>query len=180
MQQVFGASVRARRAEVGITLNQLAQSSGVSSGALSRIERGTLNTSLQNAVAIASALGSELGDLLSSGKAVSITRQGEAQEFTDPDSGVRRRLLARPSPGAELVHYTLPGDSTTPEFAPHPARTVETFHVLTGTVTIIGEDRELAALSPGDTAQAPGDQRHRIKNPDNSEATLILLMSTPR
>ena len=49
----FGAAVRARRAQLGITLDQLAQASGVSPGALSRVERGLLATSLRNAMAIA-------------------------------------------------------------------------------------------------------------------------------
>ena len=44
---LFGAAVRARRAQLGITLDQLAQASGVSPGALSRVERGLLATSLQ-------------------------------------------------------------------------------------------------------------------------------------
>jgi transcriptional regulator with XRE-family HTH domain len=36
----FGLAVRARRAQLAITLDQLAQASGVTSGALSRVERG--------------------------------------------------------------------------------------------------------------------------------------------
>ena len=39
----FGMAVRARRAQLGITLDQLAVASGVSSGALSRVERGLLS-----------------------------------------------------------------------------------------------------------------------------------------
>lgn len=180
MQQAFGSAVRARRAELGITLNQLAYSTGVSAGALSRIERGTLNTSLQNAVAIASALSSELSDLLDFGESLSVTRQEAAQEFIDPDSGVCRTLLGRPGHGAELVRYALPGHSATAEFAPHRARTVETFHILTGRVSIFAEDEELTTLAAGDTAQAPGDRRHHFSNPDATEATLILLITSPR
>ena len=63
---LFGAAVRARRAQLGITLDQLAQASGVSPGALSRVERGLLATSLRNAMAIARGLGCELGELVQS------------------------------------------------------------------------------------------------------------------
>lgn len=176
----FGAAVRSRRAELGITLEQLAQTSGVSTGALSRIERGTLNTSLQNAVGIAAGLGVELGELISSGADLEVVRRGEAQEYIDSETEVRRRLIGRPAPGVELVHYTLPRSTSTPEFAPHRTRTVETFHVLAGTVRIYGDGVELATLSAGDTAQAPGDRSHRIENPGRSEARLVLLITSPR
>lgn len=179
-QQAFGAAVRSRRAELGITLEQLAQASGVSQGALSRIERGTLNTSLHNALAIASSLGSDLDELVSQPTASTVLRHDEGQVFIDPDIGTRRKLLARPSAGVELIHYTLPGKTTTPEFSPHRPRTIETCHVLKGTVTIISDDAELVTLKAGDTAQTPGDHRHRMANPGTTEAALILLMASPR
>ena len=62
--QLFGQAARARRNQLGITLEQLAQVSSVSTGALSKIERGRLSPSLRNAVAIAHALGCEVNDLL--------------------------------------------------------------------------------------------------------------------
>ncbi|HIW90315.1 MAG TPA: XRE family transcriptional regulator [Candidatus Corynebacterium avicola] len=179
-QRAFGAAVRSRRAELGITLQQLAETTGISGGALSRIERGALNTSLQNAVAIASALGTELNDLLDAGDALTVTRRSEAREFVDPESGVVRTMLGRPSPGVELIRYALPGHSVTPEFAPHKARTVETIHLLTGRVGIFAEAEEVATLDAGDTAQVPGDRHHHLENPGPTEATLILLIASPR
>lgn len=179
-RQTFGVAVRARRAELGITLEQLARTTGVSTGALSRIERGTLNTSLHNAVSIATGLGVELGELMSPDTGLSVVRRDDAQDYIDAETGVRRRLLGRPGPGIELVHYTLPGRTSTPEFAPHRARTVETFSVLAGIARIYGDGVELATLSVGDTAQAPGDRSHRIENPRAAEARLILLITSPR
>ena len=179
-QRAFGAAVRSRRAELGITLEQLAQASGVSQGALSRIERGTLNPSLSNALAIASSVGSDVDELLSQPTAATVLRHDEGQVFVDPEIGTRRKLLSRPSVGIELIHYTLPGKTTTPEFAPHRARTIETYYVLKGAVTIISDDAELVTLKAGDTAQTPGDRRHRMSNPGTTEAILMLLIASPR
>lgn len=56
----FGQAVRTRRTQLGVTLDQLAETSGVSAAALSRVERGLLSPSLRNAMAIARGLGCEL------------------------------------------------------------------------------------------------------------------------
>ena len=60
----FGNGVRARRSQLGVTLDQLAESSGVSAAALSRVERGLLSPTLRNAIAIARGLGCELAELV--------------------------------------------------------------------------------------------------------------------
>ncbi|AZZ39716.1 helix-turn-helix domain-containing protein [Acidipropionibacterium jensenii] len=178
-QERFGAAVRARRAELGITLEQLAHASGVSAGSLSRLERGSLNPSLQSAIAISESLGSDLNELTRPAAELTVLRRDEGPEYVDPDTGIRRKLLARPVAGVELIHYTLPGRSTTAEFAPHPAKTVETFHVITGTVVILTDGAELVRLDHGDTAQTPGDRYHRISNPLDQEATLTIVTTIP-
>ena len=104
----FGLAVRARRAQLAITLDQLAQASGVTSGALSRVERGLLSVSLRNAMAIARGLGCELGELVQSTPTAQITRAGENLRFIDEASGVERLALASPSAGVNLVHYRFP------------------------------------------------------------------------
>lgn len=179
-QQAFGLAVRARRAEVGITLEQLAQACGVSPGALSRIERGTLNTGLQNAVAIASSLGSELSELLAPTPELLVLRSDEGQVYVDPATGIRRKLLARPTPGTELIHYTLPAQTATAALAPHRPRTTETFHVTTGRIRITSDAVEPFTLETGDTAQTPGDHHHQIDNLHDVEATVIILTVSPR
>lgn len=54
----------ARRAVIGITLEQLADATGISRSALSRIKRDELGTSLNYGLAIAQALGCDLFELL--------------------------------------------------------------------------------------------------------------------
>lgn len=176
----FGSAVRVRRAELGITLEQLAQASGVSTGSLSRLERGALNPSLQSAVAIATALGNDVSELIDSTPALSVLRHDEGQVYVDPDTGIHRKLLARPTAGIEVIHYTLPGHTTTAEFAPHRAKTTETFHILGGTISIISDGVELVRLSTGDTAHTPGDHYHRIENSEDEEATLLIVTISPR
>ena len=116
---LFGAAVRSRRAQLGITLDQLAQASGVSPGALSRVERGLLATSLRNAMAIARGLGCELGELVQSAAAARVTRAGEHLRYADEASGVERLALASPSAGVHLLEYRFPPRAESSHFAAH-------------------------------------------------------------
>ncbi|MGE8318880.1 MAG: helix-turn-helix domain-containing protein [Comamonas sp.] len=171
----FGAAVRARRAQLGITLDQLAQASGVSPGALSRVERGLLATSLRNAMAIARGLGCELGELVQGGAAAQVTRAGEHLRFVDEASGVERLALASPSAGLNLVQYRFPPRAVSSHFAAHRAGTREVFHVLEGSIEVFTA-HEQVLLHAGDTATLVVDSEHRLANAGDVPARLLLLV----
>lgn len=174
----FGAAVRARRAQLGITLDQLAQASGVSPGALSRVERGLLATSLRNAMAIARGLGCELGELVQSTPTAQITRAGENLRFVDEASGVERLALASPSAGVNLVQYRFPARAVSSHFAAHRAGTREVFHVLEGSIEVFTA-QEQVLLHAGDTATLVVDSEHRLVNASDVSARLLLLVLSP-
>ena len=174
----FGAAVRARRSQLGITLDQLAQASGVSPGALSRVERGLLATSLRNAMAIARGLGCELGELVQSTPTAQITRAGENLRFVDEASGVERLALASPSAGVNLVQYRFPARAVSSHFAAHRAGTREVFHVLEGSIEVFTA-QEQVLLHAGDTATLVVDSEHRLVNASDVTARLLLLVLSP-
>ena len=174
----FGAAVRLKRAQLGITLDQLALASGVTSGALSRVERGLLNVSLRNASAIARGLGCELGELLQTSSVAHVTRAADHARFLHEDSGVERVALAHPSPGLDLLSYRLPAGAQSSHFAPHPPGTREVFHVLKGSIRIWTAG-DSVLLHDGDTAVLAMDAEHRFANEGDSTATLILLVVSP-
>ena len=174
----FGLAVRARRAQLAITLDQLAQASGVTSGALSRVERGLLSVSLRNAMAIARGLGCELSDLIQSPAAAQITRAGEHPRFVHEDTGIVRLALARPLPGLELLHYDVPPGQVSSHFAPHRPGTREVFYVESGTLRVwTGADSVL--LQAGDSAQLAMDTEHHFANEGDAAARFILLVAAP-
>lgn len=175
---LFGAAVRARRAQMGITLDQLAQASGVSPGALSRVERGRLATSLRNAMAIARGLGCDLGELVQSAPSAQITRAGEHLRFVDDASGVQRLALASPSAGVNLVEYHFPPRAVSRHFAAHRAGTREVFHVLQGSIEVFTA-QEQVLLHAGDTATLVVDSEHRLENASDQPARLLLLGLSP-
>ena len=174
----FGLTVRTRRAQLGITLDQLAQASGVTAGALSRVERGLLSVSLRNAQAIARGLGCDLGELLQPPVAVQITRAGDYARFVHEDTGIVRQALAHPAPGLEWLHYEVPAGQESSHFAAHRAGTREVFYILSGHLRVwTGGDSIL--LHAGDTAQLLMDTEHRFVNEGRSTAQLLLLVVAP-
>lgn len=175
----FGMAVRARRAQLGITLDQLAVASGVSSGALSRVERGLLSASLRNALAIARGLGCDIGDLMREPAGPQVVRADEHQSILHEDSGIERIALGRPAPGLSVLQYELPPGSESSHFAAHRSGTREMFYILKGTVRIHA-GLESVVLRAGDTAVLPMETEHRFANEGAGHARLILIVSTPQ
>lgn len=173
----FGLAVRARRAQLGITLDQLATASGVSPGALSRVERGLLSVSLRNAMAIARGLDCELSELVQQPVA-QVTRAGDYLRFVDDNTGVERLALAQPTPGIRLLQYSLPPGATSSHFAAHRTGTREVFHILAGQVRV-WSGSESTLLQAGDTATLVMDTEHHFRNEGEIAASLMLLVISP-
>lgn len=173
----FGTAVRRRRAELGITMEQLATASGVSRGTLSRIETNALSTSLTNAVAIADALGSDLSDLLAPPSAL-VQRAGESTTYTDSD-GIERTSLARPAPGIELVQFRVPPRAESTAFPAHTERTTETVHVVSGTLHYQVGDQQFE-LQVGDTLTTRANDTHSFHNYGSQTCIIHLLITSPR
>lgn len=168
----FGAAVRTRRQQLGVTLDQLAIISGVSAAALSRVERGLLSPSLRNALAIARGLGCELHEL--TGKQVAeITRAGDNLLYRDEQTGIERLALARPSPDLELLLYTVPPGTRSANFAAHRSGTREIFHLLSGALEI-HTAHETLSLNTGDTATLWVDTEHWFRSIGDEPARIIL------
>ena len=60
----FGARVRERRKECGLSQEELAHKSGMHRTYVSSVERGERNIALVNIVALAAALGEDAGELV--------------------------------------------------------------------------------------------------------------------
>ncbi len=92
-----GAQVRTKRGTLGMTLEELSQASGVSTGLLSQVERGKGNPSFNALVRIAHAIGTPIAQLLHQEREISpVVRRGD-----------RRRLDLHAAGGVETVHELL-------------------------------------------------------------------------
>jgi transcriptional regulator with XRE-family HTH domain len=165
--QALGERLRAGRIGRGLTLDELATTSGVSRSMISAIETGGKVPTIVILHRIASALGIRMTDLMgeTGPDPVIVLRARDQPMVTDP-SGWERRNLAPPLPGLgfEFMRTTIPPGVDAGIFPPHGAGSREHVVVSEGRLrlTIGGRSYE---LETGDAISFAGDQEHRFENP---------------
>ena len=165
-----GPAVRARRKEMGMTLQQLAASTQLSGAFISLVERGKSSLSLASLHAIAEALEVEIGYFIDVPEGEGLVRRADAPEYLDIDSPVRYQVLSSQFPNQQMEQLIM-------EVPPHhrfPSikREGEGFtYILEGQMEmVVGGEKSL--LRKGDSihfdyqlgldAANPGDEVARI------------------
>lgn len=137
----LGARIRELRQAQGMTLEALAEKSGVSRAMISKVERGDNNPTLVVAVRLASGLGVGLTDLLAKRRPrqARVHLPPSAQPtFRDAQNGVVRQLLspAFEAHGLEFIRLTLPPQASTGELPGHAQGLGKSLAVEKGTLRI--------------------------------------------
>jgi transcriptional regulator with XRE-family HTH domain len=162
-----GRRVRESRADRGLTLDQLAERSGVSRRMIVNVEAGTSNASISTLLRLATALHVSLADLVADapgGDRVTITAPAGREPLWRGEAGGSAVLVsAAGTPDMlELWDWTLgPGDCYRSD--PHRPGTHELLHVLSGHLTLTVGD-EVHRLGPGDAASLVADVPHSYGN----------------
>ena len=163
-------NLKDRRRVLGLSLDELAQASGVSRAALSQIETCKTNPSLSVLWKVAVGLGIPFAELLGNDRDnVSLLRRREAQVLRSPDGKFESRPLARSGagPGVEAYELRLAGHGSYAS-EPHSPGTRELITVISGSLRMTaGPESYLLAL--GDSLVFPADQRHVYENPGAAE-----------
>jgi len=181
----IGNTLRAVRRQRRLTLQELAERSGVSKSMLSQIERGLVNPTLSVLWHLTSALGIEIGDLLSN---ASISqRQGITEHlkaYSTPtmasaDGLCSLRILSPSRTILPLEWYELtfqPGGVLASKG--YESGTFLHLSALTGELRLeVGERRLL--IEQGDTLRFAGDQDHRVCNYSQRMVTALLITALP-
>lgn len=178
-----GRNIRQRRLELGLSLESLADTSGVSSTMLSEVERGRKNPTVKLAYQIALALGCSLNDLLeeSANVRVSIVRAEQRSSLVDPSNGVVRRGLRSElvDRDLELAWYELPPGETTGELRPNVQGVLEQLIVVRGRVEIVlGGTAHRLGL--GDSITYGPQTTTEYRNPSGEASEILLLIDNSR
>ena len=164
-------NLRERRRVLGLSLDELAQSSGVSRAALSQIETRKTNPSLNVLWKVAVGLGIPFSELIGEGRSnASMLRRTEGEVLRSPDGKFESRPLARSGagPGVEVYELRLSGRSSHPA-EPHGSGTRELIVVLSGSLRMtVGPETYM--LGVGDSLVFLADQPHVYENPGASDA----------
>jgi transcriptional regulator with XRE-family HTH domain len=165
------ANLREQRRRRDMSLDQLAQRTGVSRAGLSQIETCKTNPSIGVLWKIASGLGIPFAELIGDGQqAVSVLRRADVQVLRSTD----RKFESRPLMPAGGVHqlevYELRlAARSHHESEPHGAGTRELVIVLQGVLRMVVGDRS-EELAAGDSMLFNANSPHVYENPGNSEA----------
>lgn len=181
LAEAIGGRVRQERQARGWTLDQLAETAGVSRRMVVNVEQGAANPSVGTLLRISDALGVGLPALVDrpTPKPVKITRQGEGAVLWRSASGGRGVLVAGTEPPdvVELWDWTLgPGDHHPSEA--HTPGTRELVQVQQGTITFAVAS-ELVTLNAGDAMTFGGDVVHSYANDGPEPARFSLAVFEP-
>ena len=177
----LGERIRGLRRERGLTLDLLAQRSGVSRAMISKLERGEKNPTLVVAAKVAEGLGVSLSQLVGveERREIIVVRRERRMIMRDPETGFERQLL---SPGfggggIEIIRNVVPEGSSSGEF-PSRRRGVEEYVVVeSGRLRAVlgGEDY---LLEEGDALYFEADIPHRFDNAGEVECAYYLVIVT--
>lgn len=177
----LGGRIRALRVEQGLTLQMIAERTGLSSSMVSMVERGRTSPSIGTLIAISSALGVHMADLFEldvDGSRDAVQRAADHQ-IVETASGVLRRLVqVDPRRGLELVvNEYEPGTASSVQVTHHGG--YEYGYVLEGTLTV--ELQHTAHhLEPGDSIAFESTRPHRIVNGGRRRARAVWVNLSPR
>ena len=134
------------------SLAELAERSGVSKAAISKIERGDVSPTAVVLLRLATAFDLTLAGLLTLAESGGerLVRAADQPEWTDPETGyVRRQVFGRPDHPVELVRVTMPPGKSVALPASSYARIRQVVVVLEGRLSLT-EGGERHILEAGD------------------------------
>jgi transcriptional regulator with XRE-family HTH domain len=179
--KVVGTNLRRLRTDQGLSLSDLARSSGVAKATLSALEGGRGNPTLETLSALAAALEIPMGDLITAADPVPVTvvRSDEGTDGVGGDGlADDLRLIARFASGGTVEVYEAhwPKRSTR-NVGGHGPGTREHVFVTRGGLKVGPLGREVG-LSGGDYATFAADEPHLYEARAGTRA-LVLMQWAP-
>lgn len=168
----IGVRIRERRKARKMTLQQLADASGLSPSMLSLVERGLTSPSIGSLIVISKTLGVKMSEL--------VDPQPQPQSFVvRHDTGqvvgaknVARKVLIEDALRSVTVAINEYGANTASNDAPLTHNGYEYGLLLEGTLTV-EIDGVAYVLKPGDFVSYPSQLPHRIRNLGNKPARTV-------
>jgi transcriptional regulator with XRE-family HTH domain len=175
--------LRGLRSERGLTLDGLAERTGVSRSMVSLIERGETSPTAVILDKLAAGLGVTLASLFAlreSAEASPLARRADQRTWCDPDSGYLRRNLSPPgfpSP-IELVEVILPpGARVAYDTGPRSVGVSQQIWMIEGEIELAMGD-ETYHLATGDCLSMRVDQPTVFRNPAERAARYVVALAT--
>lgn len=177
----LGERIRLRRQQMDISLQELANRTGLTASFLSQVERDVTEPSISSLRRIAGALEVPVFFFLLDERAPSpVVRRHERRTLRLADTAAQWELLSPADPQLQLevvVTHLPPGVASGDECTSHPGE--ECFVVLNGEMQITVAD-ETYQLQEGDAIQFRASLPHRIWNSGKQELMVLAAITPPR
>lgn len=174
----FGKNVKLIRIEKNLSLQELANLSGVSVSMLSKIEREEKTPTIRVAAQIARALRMPIGYLLDDGfrSSISIVKKNQRKVLFDPISKINSLVVSPSSdPGAiEILQVSMAPSASTGTLPPLGDGVREYIVVSQGKITAL-IDSGIYELDEGDCMLFDANVAHEISNHGNEDAQYYLI-----
>lgn len=167
-----GPLIRARRRQLHMTLQRLADAAGISVGYVSQVERDLATPSLGTLAQIARSLDVGVDYFIATpGVGNALSRAGERQAFAVSGSSILYERIGTDFAGNQLSSFILtvpPGYRS--EIVAHEGE--EIIYILEGTLRVRIEAEEMV-LGPGDGLHFRGNRAHAWWNPAPAPTRLL-------
>lgn len=172
----IGPRLRAARQARQLTIDEVAQISGLTKGFLSRVERDMTSPSVATLVTLCDVLSISVGSLFEEPD-VQFVAAGTGPRLNLGGIRTDERLVSpRSEARLQVIRSTIHQGGSGGEQLYSLAAEVDVLHVLNGHVTVrfTGEEWE---LGPGDTVTFNGQEPHSWSVPDGEGAEVIWVLS---
>lgn len=177
----LGLRLQDLRRGAGLTLDGLAEVTGISRATLSRVERGETSATAQILGKLASVYGRPTSRLLADVETTPARRIPAADQsvWVDPETGFRRRMVSPPADGnlAEVLDCTIPVGVTIAYDAAPVVGLEQHLYMQAGRLALT-EDGATHDLGPGDSLRfrlTGGPTRFHAPGPEPARYILVLV-----
>jgi transcriptional regulator with XRE-family HTH domain len=171
-KRAIGGLLKAKRKEMGLTLQELAERSELSAAFLSQAERGKATPSIVSLINIAAALETDIHYFLTPPEPTSLVRRADDPRFVDIDSPVVYRRVDAQIRNQKMNALLMEIPPGTGLPAVHRGEGEDFFYVIEGEVDY-GLGEEVFTLREGDSAHHNTQIDHTVVNKSGKVARLL-------
>jgi DNA-binding transcriptional MerR regulator len=182
-RRIDGRPLRRLRAEVGLSLREASERSGLSVSFLSALERGVTNATVSTLQRITAAYGTTMLDLFGGADARDdgpdrLVRAADRRVLRVSGDEVRIEQLARGARQLEPQLFVLAAGASSDGAYAHEGE--EFLYLLTGSLTVwVGDDERYSLDRAGDALSFPSTLPHRWRNDARGETQLLWINTPP-
>jgi mannose-6-phosphate isomerase-like protein (cupin superfamily)/DNA-binding XRE family transcriptional regulator len=174
----IGARLRSARQARRLTIEKVADATGLNKGFVSRLERDEVSASVASLVAVCDVLGIRVGELFDS-PTTSFVKKGTGGPINFGGDNVHEMLLTPGNQGQlQVIHSLMEPGASGGEGLYTLNVNIEFLYVVAGAVDVQFGD-EVVRVSAGDALTLPGREPHTWRNASKEEGCEALWVLAP-